>query len=35
VFVFRGAMLIGLRLLVTGAGAPHPRQVRRSRPDER
>jgi hypothetical protein len=34
-FVFRGATLIGLRLLVAGAGDPRPRQVRRSRPDER
>jgi hypothetical protein len=30
VFVFRGATLIGLRLLVTGAGTPRPRQVQRS-----
>jgi hypothetical protein len=35
VFVFCGATLIGLRLLVAGVGAPRPRQVRRSRPDER
>jgi hypothetical protein len=35
VFVFRCATLIGLRLLVEGARALRPRQVRRSRPDER
>jgi hypothetical protein len=32
---FCGATLIGLCLLVAGAGAPRPRQVRRPRPDER
>jgi hypothetical protein len=34
VLTSRGAMLIGFRLLA-GARAPHPRQVRRLRPDER
>jgi hypothetical protein len=30
-----GATLTGFCLLVAGVGAPHPRQVRRPRPDER
>jgi hypothetical protein len=34
VFVFRGATLIGLRLLVAGVGALRLRQVRHSRLDE-
>jgi hypothetical protein len=35
VLTSRGATFIGFRLLAAGARAPHPRQVRRPRPNER